>query len=133
MVFYERLASCCANAGTNVTTFTVDVLGLSKSTPTNWKKGVNYPNADTVIKVAKYFGVSSDYLLGLSDHSKSIDYLSDSERELLSLFRAADSKDAEVALSSFRAIIATCNAQKRIPATSSHLEGPNSDLEGTAF
>ena len=131
MIFYERLAQCCAKTGFTVTSFTVDVLGLSKSTPTNWKKGINLPNADAVIKAAKYFGVSSDYLLSLSDSATSIDTLSGDEKEFLMLLRSADSKDAELALNSARAILATREVQKR--ATSSGSADDDVDTSNVAF
>lgn len=32
-----------------------------------WEKGINEPKASYIIKLAKFFGVSSDYLLGIED------------------------------------------------------------------
>ena len=112
MNFYERLSKCCADAGTTVTAFTVDVLALSKSAPTSWKKGVNLPNADSVLKAAEYFGVSSDYLLGLSDHKCALNDLSDDEAELLTLLRAAHPDDAVIAMNAARAVLETCQMQR---------------------
>jgi transcriptional regulator with XRE-family HTH domain len=44
------------------------VLGLnSKSTITNYGQNDREPDYETLIKIAKYFGVSTDYLLGLKD------------------------------------------------------------------
>lgn len=40
---------------------------LPVSTVINWKKGRFKPSADAVVKVAKYYGVSADYLLCLTD------------------------------------------------------------------
>lgn len=42
-------------------------LGISRPTLSNWKTGYSEPNFDDIIMLAKYFDVSSDYLLGLSD------------------------------------------------------------------
>jgi len=41
-------------------------LNLSKSAIWNWKQG-SYPTADKLVKLADYFEVSVDYLLGRSD------------------------------------------------------------------
>lgn len=32
-----------------------------------WEKGINEPKASYIIKLAKFFNVSSDYLLGITD------------------------------------------------------------------
>ena len=44
-----------------------DELGISKQKLSNWKTGYSEPNFDDIIMLAKYFDVSTDYLLGLSD------------------------------------------------------------------
>lgn len=41
--------------------------GISKSAIGLWENGKRIPNALAIITLAKYFGVTSDYLLGLSD------------------------------------------------------------------
>ena len=41
--------------------------GLSQSAIAFWEKGQRVPNALAVITLARYFGVSSDWLLGLED------------------------------------------------------------------
>lgn len=41
--------------------------GLSKSAIGLWENGQRIPNAKAIIALAKFFGVSSDYLLGLCD------------------------------------------------------------------
>jgi len=37
--------------------------GVSNKTISGWKQGLSKPSADAVVKIAKYFGVSTDYLL----------------------------------------------------------------------
>lgn len=37
------------------------------STYANWEYGIRSPDYDTLIKIAKLYGVSTDYLLGLTD------------------------------------------------------------------
>lgn len=69
-----------------------DDLGISKQKLSKWKTGYSEPNFDDIIMLAKYFDVSTDYLLGLSDDldaplsSAALDLPAD-ERELLNLYR----------------------------------------------
>lgn len=42
-------------------------LGVGKSTVSMWENGKNYPTAAMLQKIAKYFNVSTDYLLGKTD------------------------------------------------------------------
>ena len=42
-------------------------LGVSKQSIANWENGNIMPSIDMLIKISKYFNVSSDYLLGLND------------------------------------------------------------------
>lgn len=65
-MFYERLTEVCKKANTTVTSFVMDILHSSASTASNWKKGTS-PNSQAVVIAAKHFGVSADYLLGLTD------------------------------------------------------------------
>ena len=42
-------------------------LNVSKSVVHYWLNGKTTPNADYIIAICQYFGVSSDYLLGLEN------------------------------------------------------------------
>lgn len=42
-------------------------LNVSKQAITNLKKGTSYPSLELLCSIAKYFDVSTDYLLGLED------------------------------------------------------------------
>lgn len=68
MVFYDMVCSLCAEKGITITDVT-KALKISKSNVTNWKNG-SIPKTDKVDKIADYFGVSTDYLLGKSDIRK---------------------------------------------------------------
>lgn len=48
-------------------------LGVKRQTVSLYKTGQSSPNAEQLCKIASFFGVSSDWLLGLSD-VKSVDY-----------------------------------------------------------
>ena len=41
--------------------------GISKSSISEWENGQSVPNAIAIITLTKFFDVTSDYLLGLSD------------------------------------------------------------------
>lgn len=43
------------------------VTGLSKSALNYWENGVRIPSAQAVVTLAKFFNVTTDYLLGLED------------------------------------------------------------------
>lgn len=42
-------------------------VGVSQKAIDFWEKGINEPKASYIIELAKTFGVTSDYLLGLED------------------------------------------------------------------
>lgn len=44
-----------------------EFLGLTGNAIYSWEKGISRPDSDTIVKIAKYFNVSTDYLLGLNE------------------------------------------------------------------
>lgn len=44
-----------------------DKMELVKSSISSYENNTKYPSIEVLIKLCQYFGVSSDYLLGLSD------------------------------------------------------------------
>lgn len=42
-------------------------LGVDFRTISNWENGVRKPDIDTLVEIAKFFDVSTDYLLGMVD------------------------------------------------------------------
>lgn len=60
-MFYERLQMLCSKKTTDVTNL-LKALKLSTSKGTLWKNG-SVPKGDTLLKIAEYFNVSTDYLL----------------------------------------------------------------------
>ncbi len=46
-------------------------IGVSTGNVTDWRKGRSKPSAEVVAKIARYLGVSTDYLHGLSDERNS--------------------------------------------------------------
>ena len=45
-----------------------EILGVSKQTISNWEKGHRTPDAPTISRLAAILGVTTDYLLGRTDH-----------------------------------------------------------------
>lgn len=43
------------------------VLNVNGSTITRWENGIIIPSIDHLLNIAKYFDVSADYLIGLTD------------------------------------------------------------------
>lgn len=43
------------------------IVGVGKTTISNYETGYSVPDLDTLIKLAEYFQVTTDYLLGLTD------------------------------------------------------------------
>ncbi len=43
-------------------------LNLSVGTISNYEQGIHYPDLNTLCKIADFFGVTTDYLLGRTSH-----------------------------------------------------------------
>lgn len=66
-MFYDQFAMLCDEHNIKQTTL-ARKLGFSSSAVSYWRKG-SIPQSDTVKKIADYFGVSVDFLLGTDDGS----------------------------------------------------------------
>lgn len=77
------------------------MLEVSQAMISRYELEQTSPDASVIILLAKHYGVSADYLLGLSDdklpYSKS--NLSKKEQEILFLYKRLDSTQKEKALS----------------------------------
>lgn len=75
---------------------------VAQNTVSSWENGKRDPDTDTVKKIAAFFDVSIDYLLGVSDIKKAPSEedagLSAEEAELLELFRSASPALQDAAL-----------------------------------
>jgi len=90
-LFYARLVELCKEAGTSVAAVAEDVLHVSSGAPTFWKRGAS-PKAAIVAIAARHFGVSADYLLGLTTEKRALDgarSLDEDESRLVDALRAA--------------------------------------------
>ena len=62
-LFFKRLLALCDEFGTNPTNV-AKLSGISTSAPTRWRNEDSIPQGKTLQKLADYFGVTTDYLLG---------------------------------------------------------------------
>ena len=88
-MFFDIVQGLCDKSGISISKLALD-LKISKSNVTNWKNGSS-PRADKLEKIAAYFGVSADYLLGNEQKNKlsaEVESLSDIENEILEIFRS---------------------------------------------
>lgn len=65
-MFYERLVEICKKNSITITALLKE-LNISTSKGTAWKSG-SIPNGGILQKIADYFNVSTDFLLGRTDN-----------------------------------------------------------------
>ena len=135
-MFWNVLIELCNEKGISPN-FVAKELGITSGTVTSWKKG-SVPRDTTLRKVADYFGVSTDYLLGtehdfLQTFAKEKDppKISESEEQLLALFREVPEADQEMvlmmiqsALSSRKSAKATEEIASNITRTAASIQRP---------
>ena len=89
-------------------------IGLANGTIKNWRGGKSKPSVEAVAKIAKFFNVTADYLLGTepTDEEKKQGvmayYLTPDKEELLMLYEEIGSKlgtDAQKALITYAKFI----------------------------
>lgn len=61
-------------------------LGLSKAVISKYENGLGFPTYDILIKIANYFGVTTDYLLGISK-GKTVDVSTLTETQIDTIHR----------------------------------------------
>ena len=90
-MFWTQYQALCQKAGKSPNGVAKE-LGLSSGTVTFWKNG-KIPKSDTLKKIADFFGVTVDYLLGNEEKEKALpspaQSLNETEAELVKAFRAA--------------------------------------------
>lgn len=69
-MFYDILKSLCDERGISPSRAATEC-GISRSTVTWWKQHKTNPNSEQISKLAIYFGVSTDYLLGNKQKEKA--------------------------------------------------------------
>jgi len=77
----------------------VSQLPINYSTYANYESGFREPNSETLQILAQHFGVSLDYLMGVSDNKQKADevaVLTEYEHELITMYRKLDNHGREV-------------------------------------
>ena len=70
-MFFDIFKLLCEKKGVSPKRATEDI-GLSNSITTKWKKTGATPKADTLQRIADYFGVTTDYLLTGEESKKAL-------------------------------------------------------------
>ena len=65
-MFYERIKELRLSLGITQVQL-ANKLGVTKQCVSNWESGYIQPSIDMLVRIAKTFSVSTDYLLGLND------------------------------------------------------------------
>ena len=80
-MFYDKLKELCDKKGIKPSRVAIEC-GFSKGTVSHWKKDGTLPQREILSKIANYFGVTIDYLIGneqkenpLADNSEGKDKL----------------------------------------------------------
>ena len=87
-MFFDKYTELCKRKGKTPTGVAIE-LNVSRATVNYWKNG-NVPKQDTLIKIANYFGVSVDYLLGNETKEAPA---ADSDEILMFALYGGDNKD----------------------------------------
>lgn len=109
-MFYEKFLYLCHNKGISPTKFLTEYLGMSSGNLTKWKDGAT-PKANTIKKIASYFDVSSDFLIGEEQKNKptdTVDELDELDIKIVKLFSQLTPQNKQLALAQIGAIL---NAQ----------------------
>ena len=79
-----------------------EFVGAKTTTVSGWTRGVSYPRADAIEKIALFFGISTSRLVGSSETVNGSSFhssdLTPDEQTLLNAYRTADSRARSDAL-----------------------------------
>jgi len=81
----ERIAELRNRRGLTQTQL-AEKIGMSHSTVASWEKGKRDPGTSMIAKLAVFFGVSTDYLLGRDNNTRDLDTV----REAITLYGPSD-------------------------------------------
>lgn len=80
-MFYDLFKKLCDDRNISVSKACIE-MGLSRSIAAKWKNTKTNPSAEVLPKIAKYFGVSVDYLLGAEEKEKTPALTAKDERDI---------------------------------------------------
>ena len=84
-MFWNIFVKLCHEDGSKPTAIALK-LGFSNATATKWKNG-SIPQGSTLQKIADYFGVTVDYLLGKTENPTGEGELTEHEAKVLNAYR----------------------------------------------
>lgn len=102
-MFWDIFVSLCNDRQTKPNTVARE-LGLSTAACTHWKQRGTIPNGDTLQKIAGYFGVTVDYLLG-KEKSRTYDGTADEYANIRHLLNLLSEEQKEQALRMMEAML----------------------------
>lgn len=88
-----------------------DFIGLTKNTFTNWKLGTSQSYKKHIDKIAEFFGVSADYLLGIEEQTIKKP-LSEEEKRFNEAYEIFKTLDADE-LMQFKGFVAGMRANRK--------------------
>ena len=77
--------------------------GISNMTFSDWKKGKSTPKMDKIEKIAKYFGVTTDYMMGKKLEVPSAS-MADDHLELIKLYSSLSEADQKAIMQIMRSM-----------------------------
>lgn len=77
--------------------------GISNMTFSDWKKGKSTPKMDKIEKIAKYFGVTTDYMMGRKSEIPSAS-MADDHLELIKLYSSLSEADQKAIMQIMRSM-----------------------------
>lgn len=104
-MFYNKFVQLCQENGISPSK-AATLIGFNRSSVSMWKAQGYTPRREILVKIANYFNVSVDYLLGEEDKNKKTtdnDGLSEEEKELLDWFNRVPADTRKVLLETIRA------------------------------
>lgn len=105
-MFYQRLEALIKNSGKKQVEFLRDT-GINRGTLGQWRTRGSVPNAETIQKIADYFGVSVAYLLGKEEKEEAAtpkDDRSAKEAQAMELFSRLSPEEQEIVLAQLRGL-----------------------------
>lgn len=91
------------------------MLSISPSTVGMWEQGRRVPDYENLKRIADYFNVSTDFLLGREDTSKNIS-LSDEQKNLLKDYDSLNADGRTTLCTVLNALLATHSARNMTAA-----------------
>ena len=77
--------------------------GISNMTFSDWKNGKSTPKMDKIEKIAKYFGVTTDYMMGKKSEVPSPS-MADDHLELIKLYSSLSEADQKAIMQIMRSM-----------------------------